>query len=351
MGLIGKKKTDNLDEEWADLDLLLPKKERKNIKQKIKVEDLNEDDYDEEEVEDNPADVDVIKRKPRSEDSWQEMMRGLIDEDDEEENAPEDAPEGPESVFQAQAPSYEGFDETPLTEAPEAPEPVPIRQKIRRPHIIRKVTREPRIIGRVKEEPQVEPEPPIEEAPAESIPVRQEVVITPMPNLTTAESEAMQRKIIWAFLHGTQMLEKSDVPVDSQSEMLVFAGMRDGRITETDERELLNAIKSPVDKYGENGVYRRLVDEREQRILAYHTGVGFTNPEQTDGVTVKQFLKKYPLPQDFEAAAAGFLKTVRRNSSDSTYAEYVNALRNFKWQIYGNRQLFYEQLQNRQAQI
>lgn len=155
----------------------------------------------------------------------------------------------------------------------------------------------------------------------------------------------VQRKLIAAFLYGTSVLEKRNVVLNASDEAMVLSGMRDGRITDKDAKNILKAIKDPIKKYGEDGVDRRLgFAERERRILAYMTGAGFNDWEQTDGVSLKEFVKKYPMPADFEAAAEGFLKIIRAHSDEAGFSEYVKAMENFKQQVYGLRKVYSEQI-------
>ncbi len=158
--------------------------------------------------------------------------------------------------------------------------------------------------------------------------------------------KVLQDKLVAGFLYGAGQLEKARVTLNEGDEKAVLAGMRDGRFGRKAQRGLIKSLKSPVERFGEDGMDRRLgvAAEKERRILAYHTGVGFANWRETDGVTIQEFLRKYPLPQDFDAASDGFLKVIRRNSGDVTYKDYVEAMERFKWQIYGVRQDYYEAL-------
>ncbi len=160
------------------------------------------------------------------------------------------------------------------------------------------------------------------------------------------DPKVLQDKLVAGFLYGGAQLEKARVVVSDADTTAVLTGMRDGRFGRKSQRDLIKSVKSPVERFGEDGVDRRLgvAAEKERRILAYHTGAGFANWRDTDGVTIKEFLKKYPLPQDFDAASEGFLRVIRKNSGDVTYGDYVEAMENFKWQIYGARQDYFEAL-------
>ena len=160
------------------------------------------------------------------------------------------------------------------------------------------------------------------------------------------DEEVLQDKLVAGFLYGGAQLEKAKVNISDADVTAVLTGMRDGRFGQKSQRDLIKSVKSPVERFGEDGVDRRLgvAAEKERRILAYHTGAGFANWRETDGVTIKEFLKKYPLPQDFDAASEGFLRVIRKNSGDVTYGDYVKAMENFKWQIYGTRQDYFEAL-------
>lgn len=160
------------------------------------------------------------------------------------------------------------------------------------------------------------------------------------------DEKVLQDKLVAGFLYGGAQLEKARVNISDADVTAVLTGMRDGRFGRKSQRDLIKSVKSPIERFGEDGVDRRLgvAAEKERRILAYHTGVGFANWRETDGVTIKDFLKKYPLPQDFDAASEGFLRVIRKNSGDVTYGDYVKAMENFKWQIYGARQDYFEAL-------
>jgi len=155
----------------------------------------------------------------------------------------------------------------------------------------------------------------------------------------------VQRKLIAAFLYGNSVLEKSNVVLRASDEAMVLAGIRDGRITEKDEKSLLYSIVDPIKRFGEDGVDRRLgYAERERRILSYMTGSGFNGWEATDGVTIQAFLKRFPLPADFEAASEGFMRVIRTHGNELGAAEYAKAMENFKKQVYGLRKIYSEQL-------
>lgn len=158
--------------------------------------------------------------------------------------------------------------------------------------------------------------------------------------------DVLKDKLVAGFLYGPGQLEKPRVNVSRDDTNAVLSGIRDGRYGRKAQRDLIKSLKSPVERFGEDGVDRRLgvAAEKERRILAYHTGIGFSNWRETDGVSIKEFLKKYPLPQDFDAASEGFLGVIRKSSGDVTYADYVSAMENFKWQIYGIRQDYFEAL-------
>ena len=172
-----------------------------------------------------------------------------------------------------------------------------------------------------------------------------EAIYEPEPH-EKEDPKVLQDKLVAGFLYGAGQLEKARVNVKETEVTAVLTGIRDGRYGRKSQRDLIKSLKSPIERFGEDGVDRRLgvAAEKERRILAYHTGAGFANWRETDGVTIKEFLKKYPLPQDFDAASEGFLRVIRKNSGDVTYGDYVEAMENFKWQIYGVRQDYFEAL-------
>ena len=116
---------------------------------------------------------------------------------------------------------------------------------------------------------------------------------------------------------------------------------------EDDARSILLRVKSPIDIHGEDGVDRILGAnaEKERRILAYMTRLGFANHAQTDGVTISSFVRRFPLPMDFAAASEGFLSVIKKHTSNEMFAEYLKAMQNLRVQIYGERQVLYENMQ------
>lgn len=353
----------SVDPDEDSASFLKKKKKRKEVSlDMVEDEDFDAIDADEDELAEISDDLDEFDEPPEEEDDDYGVMEDLLNIDDyvEEENTETDeefmarqkALRGGKAVSKRAPRAIRRTETTPVARQEPPREIVPIEKPVRAVTV--KTPPKPPLIKPERRTPaRIFPEEVrIIEAPK----VEKSTIIEPENNETEEEYEpephekedinVMQDKLVAGFLYGAGQLEKPKVKVGRDDVNAVLSGMRDGRYGRKAQRDLIRSIKSPIERFGEDGVDRRLgvAAEKERRILAYHTGRGFSNWRETDGVAIKEFLKKYPLPQDFDAASEGFLGVIRKSSGDVTYADYVSAMENFKWQIYGSRQDYFEAL-------
>lgn len=181
-------------------------------------------------------------------------------------------------------------------------------------------------------------------------------------DMETLDTERQQRKIIAAFLDEKNghpnygILNQFEAPPMPMGGRDIFLDrLAKGQITPENEKELLNMIKSPIDRDGVELVKKSLQSKHELRILGQMTrgDEGFSNWYNLNQDDLANFLAKYPLPMDFEDDSARLLSDIGSNNSREKRLEYEQAMRDFKKKIYGKRQEYWERLKelHREADI
>ena len=175
-------------------------------------------------------------------------------------------------------------------------------------------------------------------------------------------ADRRQRKIITALLYMENghpnygILKRFEAPPMPRGGRGIFLDrLTEGQITPENERELLNATESPVARDGVELVMDSLQSKHERRILGQITrgDEGFHNWDSLGQDDLTSFLKKYPLPMDFENTSTELLSAIELKNDKKKRLEYEQAMRDFKKKIYGKRQEYWEQLKelHREADI
>ncbi|MBR2544220.1 protein phosphatase 2C domain-containing protein [Candidatus Saccharibacteria bacterium] len=166
-------------------------------------------------------------------------------------------------------------------------------------------------------------------------------------------ADRQQRKIITALLYmenghpNYSILKRFEAPPMPRGGRDIFLDrLTEGQITPENERELLNAIESPVARDGVELVMNSLQSKHERRILGKMTrgDDGFSNWQSLGRDDLTSLLKKYPMPMDFENASTEFLSDIELSNNREKRLEYEQSMRDFKNKIYGRRQEYWEQL-------
>ena len=119
-----------------------------------------------------------------------------------------------------------------------------------------------------------------------------------------------------------------------------------GQIGTNDERALVASIQDPVQAYGAEAVMQGINSKHELRILGtMSAGVdGFHNYQNLDANNLQNFVRQFPLPMDFEPAAASFLDTIEQQNDPAKRQEYEQAVRDLTAKIYGQKQVCWDQI-------
>lgn len=159
-------------------------------------------------------------------------------------------------------------------------------------------------------------------------------------------TKRQERKTIACLLYGNQYIGEPDVRLPDGAEETALEMMSDGRIGPNDERSLLLSIKDPIAFHGVNGVNAKLGNEKhKRRILGYAIAGadGFNNyTNALSEKSISKFIEKYPTPMEFDAVGENLLRIVGERNTPQKLQEYVGAMTNFKKQIYGKRQEYYD---------
>ena len=172
-------------------------------------------------------------------------------------------------------------------------------------------------------------------------------------NQQEKERARQERKVVAAFAYGQEghpdlsIINYSDVNVNQDMYDAVIAGMAQGTITRSHEREFLNAIKAPNDfTNGSAKVMSQLSSKHEKRILADMTNVGFNNWQNVSENDINDFMRYYPTPIDFNSTAENFLNSIERDNNAAKRREYENAMADFRHKIYGKREEYWWSIKN-----
>lgn len=169
-----------------------------------------------------------------------------------------------------------------------------------------------------------------------------------------------ERKIVHYFTAGkdAEVLRLPDVELSSGEEEGVLREIKTGRITNEDEKDLLESINDPVLECGSEAVFEDLgsMSERHfkhfRRIIASLSGkeeLSFGTYNRVKAEDVLAFHEKYPTPIHFKRDKERFLRAIKEGQSESVYGSYIGSMSLFEYSIYGNRQNYYEALQDMEA--
>lgn len=160
-----------------------------------------------------------------------------------------------------------------------------------------------------------------------------------------------ERKIIASFAYGQDghpdlsYINYADVEVSQDMHDAVIDGIAQGVISRSQEREFLSDIRTPSDfADGAQKTMDRINSRQERRILADMTGVGFYNWQNTSANDIREFLRKYPTPIDFESMAENFLNDIERDNGIEKRREYERSMANFRMAIYGKREEYWQRI-------
>lgn len=143
--------------------------------------------------------------------------------------------------------------------------------------------------------------------------------------------------------------EYSSDQITPEVEGAVLEMMANGHDFSGIEKQLLSHIAGPDHFKGTNGIFEDDMadDKHQKRILAYMTGgaESFNKYNETNGNDVKDFLRNYPTPKDFEKDRNAFLSVILRNNGQEKADEYNEAMEVFQTSIYGKKYEYYKAME------
>lgn len=163
-----------------------------------------------------------------------------------------------------------------------------------------------------------------------------------------------QHKIEACLLLGdSEPLSQPDVLIDDIAEENFYNRLADGRISDADQRHLLSEIRSPLNAKDHalnservNEVFEGISKDRHKsRILSMMTTGNFDGWRDVTPESLAGFALQYETPMDFESKSQEFLDLIARHNPEQKTAEYIKSMREFKLDIYGERQEYWEQMQ------
>ncbi len=167
-------------------------------------------------------------------------------------------------------------------------------------------------------------------------------------NAHLQSQERQERKIIDAFLRGNNGLSKPDANISEYERQIVYDYLANGTITDQQKSNLISNIATPVDRSPENTI-DSMQDKHELRILTYLSGTGFDYWQSASIYDLRNALNRFPTPYELKSAEENLLNDIREHNSPQKYAEYQEAMANFKQKFYGKRLEYYNSMESLQT--
>ena len=112
------------------------------------------------------------------------------------------------------------------------------------------------------------------------------------------------------------------------------------------QQEVMDSIIAPIDSTdGMIDAMDSLRSKHELRILAHMSGVGFDRWDQLNMTALRTFAAIFPSPAEFEETSSDFLGMIGRANGPQKLAQYQQAMSSFKYKVYGQKQIYWEQMQ------
>ena len=173
----------------------------------------------------------------------------------------------------------------------------------------------------------------------------------------TTSAEVQRQQIIRYFLEGCTPACLSDTKWRATAEQAkeFRKKISKGEIAETDETELLLAVRDPLNnpKIGSRRIFESIMtDPRQRQILAVMAGYTESNWQELDETALEKFLTKrengkadYRTPVGFEKAKRRFLERIRPRASEAVLEAYARSMESLEKVLYGRRLDYYKQFE------
>lgn len=162
-----------------------------------------------------------------------------------------------------------------------------------------------------------------------------------------AQQERQERKLMGCFLSSTAVLEEPDIQIPDDARDAVYKALASHEIDDTRKSSVIQEIVTPYHRDPEKAM-DSLNSKHELRILASMSGTGFDYWESASIFDLQNVLRQYPTPYELAADEADFLEDIRANNSPQKYAQYQEAMENFKQKVYGKRYEYYKAMESLQ---
>jgi len=162
------------------------------------------------------------------------------------------------------------------------------------------------------------------------------------------QQERQERKLIGALHGDINAMKLHDVNISEQDRSAIYEKLANGEITTSDKSALIRRIVTLFDRSPERTM-DSLDSKHELRILAHLSGTGFKYWESASIYDLQNVFEKFPTPYELANTEKTFLDDIREHNSPQKYAEYEQAMDDFKHKIYGKRLEYYNTLESLQA--
>lgn len=159
----------------------------------------------------------------------------------------------------------------------------------------------------------------------------------PVAQETADVSSAPEWNLVAQASHQLESMPDADVVTELQNSEL-FSPER--------QREVMDSIAAPTDAPGGvERVMQSLSAKHELRILARMSHSGFDNWDRLSPQALNNFLSEFPSPAEFDQTSSDFLDEIGDLNGEAKRAQYEQAMASFKHKIYGEKQVYWEQMQ------
>ncbi len=163
------------------------------------------------------------------------------------------------------------------------------------------------------------------------------------------EAERQRRKIEAYFLGGenSNYIKAHDIEdwiMEYEEDFL--QKMANGEITRDKKENLLSHISTPLHNEGDNKrIFDKIIeDPYQQDIFTMVTGKNISDESGAQINDLNNILKEFETPLDFEDTESNILYYAEDKLSKDNFEAFCNSMKDFKHNIYGKREEYYEQL-------
>lgn len=169
------------------------------------------------------------------------------------------------------------------------------------------------------------------------------------PNTPAHQAERLhhnvEQNLVEALVDGSTHLnpDHSSPNATANDYYSVYNSINHGYINRGSASRLIETIPAPSEQENSSPeqVLGTLIGDKQTRgILAMASGRGFNNRDRVTSEDITLALGRFSTPLSFISTETSFLENIKAHNPPEKYAQYQDAMANFKQQLYGDRLLY-----------